>query len=329
MTSLPGDFASSRTATSRGDRARAHRLTALVDDEAAVGVAVEGQSEVRTLGDDGLLQVDQVRRVQRVRLVVGEGAVQLEVERHDVQRQPGEHLGHRVAGHPVARVDDHPQRSAGRQVDQAAQVGRVVGEHVALLDGARHGARSRRDALLDGLADRRQAGVRADGRRARPAQLDAVVLGRVVAGGEHRAGDVEGARGEVEHVRARQPDVDHVEAVRGDALGERVDQVGRRRAHVVADDDHTGLGRLRPQQPGQRRADLADERRVDLLTDDASDVVRLDHGGQVVAGDLGCGGRGAARGVRHGKEPYRWPRTAGPAAVGDSAGGCGRQGEPG
>ena len=39
------------------------------------------------------------------------------------------------------------------------------------------------------------------------------------------------------------------------------------------------------QQPGQRRAELADERRVDLLADDAADVVRLDHGGQVVAGD--------------------------------------------
>jgi hypothetical protein len=53
---------------------------------------------------------------------------------------------------------------------------------------------------------------------------------------------------------------------------------------------HAGPRRLLAQQPGQRRAELTDERRVDLLTDDASDVVRLDHGGQVVGG----GNSGAA-----------------------------------
>ena len=63
-----------------------------------------------------------------------------------------------------------------------------------------------------------------------------------------------------------------VEAVRGDPVGERGDQLGRRRAHVVADDDHAGRRGLRPQQPGQRRADLADEARVDLLADDAAHV---------------------------------------------------------
>ena len=42
----------------------------------------------------------------------------------------------------------------------------------------------------------------------------------------------------------------------GDALGERARPAsGDDVAHVVADDDRTGLGRLRAQQPGQRRAD--------------------------------------------------------------------------
>jgi hypothetical protein len=54
-----------------GDGARADRLTALVDDEAAVGVAVEGQPEVSAVLDHGGLQVDEVLRVERVRLVVG------------------------------------------------------------------------------------------------------------------------------------------------------------------------------------------------------------------------------------------------------------------
>ena len=41
----------------RRDRARAHRLAALVDDETAIGIAVEGQAEVRGELDDGSLQV--------------------------------------------------------------------------------------------------------------------------------------------------------------------------------------------------------------------------------------------------------------------------------
>src|SRR5581483_2376461 len=71
----------------RGDRARGHRIAELVDDEAPVGVAVEGQADVRAVLLYRLLQVDEVLRLQRVRLVVGEGAVELEVHRDDRQRQ--------------------------------------------------------------------------------------------------------------------------------------------------------------------------------------------------------------------------------------------------
>ena len=71
----------------RGDRGRAHRAALLVDDEAAVGVAVEREPEVGAVLDDGALQVDEVRGLERVRLVVGERAVELEVERHDLERQ--------------------------------------------------------------------------------------------------------------------------------------------------------------------------------------------------------------------------------------------------
>ena len=99
----------------RGDRGRRDRLAALVDHEAAVGVAVEGQAEVGAVLAHRALQVDQVGRVQRVGLVVGEGAVQLEVERHDLQRQRrqdgvAEHGRDGVAAHAVAGVDDHLQR---------------------------------------------------------------------------------------------------------------------------------------------------------------------------------------------------------------------------
>src|SRR3546814_2145840 len=49
------------------------------------------------------------------------------------------------------------------------------------------------------------AGVGADGLGAGQRHLDAVVLGRVVTGGEHRTGCVEAAGGEVQHVGGGQP----------------------------------------------------------------------------------------------------------------------------
>ena len=92
MIVAPGYLASSRVATSAvialGDTAPPLR----VDDEAPVGVAVEREADVGALqGDDRRLQVTEVRRLERVRLVVREGPVQLEVQRHDRQRQRVEH----------------------------------------------------------------------------------------------------------------------------------------------------------------------------------------------------------------------------------------------
>ena len=121
---------------------------------------------------------------------------------------------HGVAGHPVAGVDDHLQRADPGQVDQAAQILRV-----------RRCSRSRRSTraaacrpaatvqLLGQRAHLAQAGVLPDRGGAGPAQLDPVVLRRVVAGGEHRAGQAEPAGGEVEQVGGAEPGVHHVRAL--------------------------------------------------------------------------------------------------------------------
>ena len=55
----------------RGDRAGRDRGAVGIDEEAPVGVTVEGDTDVRTGGDDGALQIDQVRRLERVGLVIG------------------------------------------------------------------------------------------------------------------------------------------------------------------------------------------------------------------------------------------------------------------
>ena len=240
MTESPGDLASSRTAT------RAVIALGLTGSprSSTTKQRSASPSKARPMSAPSattpLLQVDEVLRVERVRLVVGERAVELEVHRHDVERQLAEHLGHGVAGHPVAGVDDDPQRPQRRQVDQLAQVGGVVGEHRPLLDAAR--ARCPRPG--PGRPARPPSRIVASPVSApigdAPARqsLMPLYLRRVVAGGEHRAGHVERAGGEVQHVRAGQADV---RRRRGRARRRR--RRTRRRARATTD---ACRGRRRP-----------------------------------------------------------------------------------
>ena len=69
--------------------------------------------------------------------------------------------------------------------------------------------------------DLHQAGVLADRAGPRQAELDAVVLGGVVRGGEHRARSVELPGGEVHEVGGGQAEVDDVEPLGAHAVGER------------------------------------------------------------------------------------------------------------
>ena len=258
-----------------GHRRRRHRPAALVDHKTPVGVAVEGQPYIGTDRADVFLQVGQVRRVQRVGLVVGERTVELEVQRQQRDR-PNRTENRRcgVAGHPVARVDGHPQRPQPGGVHQRAQEGSVVGQHVFVTDGSGGPAVSR-NAGDQVVTDRGQPGLSADGFGARPAHLDAVVGGRVVTRGKHRTRAVQQPGGEVELIGRRQADADHVETLRGDPGPEGGGQRRRTVAHVVADDDLPRV--LVTHQPGERSADLGNQRLVDLLTDQTPHVICLDH----------------------------------------------------
>ena len=69
--------------------------------------------------------------LDRVGLVVGEVAVELEVERGHLQRESLEHRRDGVPAHAVARVHDHPERPDAGHVDQPAQMGGVPVEQVA------------------------------------------------------------------------------------------------------------------------------------------------------------------------------------------------------
>ncbi|CAB4943477.1 unannotated protein [freshwater metagenome] len=171
----------------------------LIDHEAAVGVTIEGKPDVGTLGDDTGLQVDQVGRLDGVGLVVGERPVEFEVHRHDVEGKGGqarsvaEYGGNGVATHAVASVDDHTQSATGQR-NKGAQKRRVGHQHVLGTHRARRLDRlggMGQQRLLEEGADFSESRVLTHGGRPRPAELDAVVLGRIVTGGKHRARHVE------------------------------------------------------------------------------------------------------------------------------------------
>ena len=94
----------------------------------------------------------------------------------------------------------------------------------------------------DRRLDLDQPGLLADRRGAGPAELDAVVLRRVVAGREHRSRRVEPPRREVAHVGRRESDVGHVGTGEGHALDERGRERHRRRPHVVTHDHPLSAG---------------------------------------------------------------------------------------
>src|SRR6478752_3523306 len=269
-----------------GDGAGRDGLAVGVDDEAAVGVTVEGEADVGTVLTHGGLEVDEVGGVEGVGLVVREGAVELEVERDDLEWQLGqpaaraEHGRHRVAAHAVAGVDDDLERARTGQVDEAAQEGGVVTEQIARRHRAGTPGRVREagptvEQPLGEVADLGETRVLAHGAGRRPAQLDAVVLGRVVARREHGAGEVEGAAGVVEAVGRAEPDDGHVDAARGHTGGEGRGELRRARAHVVADDDTAGPVRD-GDDLGERGAEGVGHVGRELVGHDSTYVVGLD-----------------------------------------------------
>ena len=103
-------LAQHRLGQQRGQEVAVDERALLVDEEAAVGVAVPGDPEVGLLVDDLAHDELAVLGQQRVGLVVGEVAVRLPVGLDQVEPEALEQRPDHRAGHPVAAVDDDPQR---------------------------------------------------------------------------------------------------------------------------------------------------------------------------------------------------------------------------
>ncbi len=175
-------------------------MAVFVDKEAPVSVAVERQADVRAFSDDRLLQVTQVLRLDRVGLMVGEGAVKLEIERGQLDRQAVEHHRDGVSGHAVPGVRNDLETAIAGEVHQRVQVGRVLLQHVLADDLSTPGFRGWNVTCFQPRADLPKAAVLTDGGSTRTAQLDSVVPCGVVTGRDYRPREIEAAAGIVEKI---------------------------------------------------------------------------------------------------------------------------------
>src|SRR5690606_24278546 len=113
-------------------------VLAIAGDHAqAVAVAGEGDAEVGVEALHHVDQVDQVVRLARIRVVVGEGAVDLAVQGLDVGADGGQHARADLAGDTVAGIDHDLQCTVDLDVG-GDPLDVVVGD-VALGDAARRG----------------------------------------------------------------------------------------------------------------------------------------------------------------------------------------------
>ena len=216
----------------------------LVVEEAAVEIAVPGDAQV------GLVQADRVRGhlpplgQERVGHAVGEVPVRFVLQADEFAGQArGQQVDHR-AGATVAAVHhqfERPQPTGIDQGEQKVDVGALVAHPGA---GAGHGRGFGQGppapVLVRGQGGHRgQAGVAGERPGLRANDLHAVIVGRVVAGGDHDAAVHPGARaaehGVVDLLGAAQADVDHVHAATEQGGDDRPGQGRAAQAHVPAD----------------------------------------------------------------------------------------------
>ncbi len=163
----------------RRDRAPTDGLALVVQEEGAVGIAIKGNAQVEAAAFHQHLEISQILGHQGVGRVVGEGPVRFQIEAFHFDRSAADDPGQSDAGHPVAAVDGNSQRADRRCRHDGEEVVHVPGDAVVEDDTSRGAARHSLSGEDRGL-DLGEAGVGSDRRCSPPAQLQAVVLRRIV-----------------------------------------------------------------------------------------------------------------------------------------------------
>ncbi len=214
-----------------------------------------------------------VLRQQRVGNAVGEAAVRFVADADELERQVrGQQVDDRARA-AVTGIHHQLQRLEPAGIDIAEQV-LDVGALVVL--GNLPGTRRLGLGRIGGnrVGDCEQAGIGADRPGILLDQLHAVVIHRVVAGGDHHAaGRAQMVGLEIDFFRAAQADVDHLAPGTTQAGGQCILQRRAGQAHIVAEDHWTG-SELR----GQGDADAAGQVFVQFFRHTAADIVGLEGG---------------------------------------------------
>jgi hypothetical protein len=256
-----------------GEQVAGDRHAFLVHDEAPVRVTVEGDAEVCPLCHDALLQFHHVLRLYRVRGVVGESAVELEVHRDVVEGEPIEDRGQHLACHAVAGVHDDLQPPQALGVYEREAVFGVIFGDVALLDGAGILGRSGQFARDYEIPDLAYSRLPREGDGVLPAELEAVVVFWVVGGRDHGPARLfQVPDGEVQRVGRDEPQVQDIRAGPGHPLYKGLLERLTGEAHIATDDDR---GARETEVVHEGAADVARHVLVELVGIHAPDVVGL------------------------------------------------------
>ncbi len=216
------------------------------------------------------LQVFEVGFDRRVRMVVGEGAVDLGVDRVMLAWQAvQQHVEDRPGG-AVAGVPADVERLAREALEQPRDIGFA---NVDLLGGAvAVGPVAGGGALADALDLLPEHGA------ALQQQFEAVVVGGVVASGDLDAAvDVEIVSREIEHRRGAHADQNRVDPALGQPAHERCLKHARMGAAVPSDGNPPGT--LAAGNRGIGPAEGVGIRLGERVADDSADVIFAEDGG--------------------------------------------------
>ena len=209
-------------------------LALVVDDAAAVAVAVEAERDVRARLFHRRRHRVQHVQVLGIRIVTGKGEIEIAVERNDLATQRREKPRREGARSAVAAGGDDLQLAP--QFRPARQVGDVA--HGKLVDEAIAAALAIFEFAADDDFAQAAHLLRPESHRPRGAHLYAGPAVVVVRGGDHRdRRDVERELREIRHRGDRQPDIVHLDAGRHQSRDQRVFDRGGIGAKIVADDD--------------------------------------------------------------------------------------------
>ena len=272
-----------------GLREQSHEVVALdegavlIEEEAAVEVAVPGEAQVGAVLADGLDGGRAVGLEHRVRYAVREMAIGRVPDLDELERQVRLEQVHERSRPAVAGIDHDLETTQLAAIDVGEQVVDVRATRVERVAQTRAPTvrrhRRRQPPVLDHRRHVLEARVGADRPRPLAHELHAVVIGRVVARRDHDAAvelaarAVAGGGREIHALRAALADVVNVDPALGETARQRRRKRRAREAHVMADDHARRLHEAGIRPPHCEREVL-----VDLIGDATADVVGFESG---------------------------------------------------